>query len=136
MVLYFCVQALGAKKVKAYFLPSLYTQKISYSIVYQLSQTLKVDLLEKNMDDIYDSFKKWAFPQKAKSISLQNLQSRIRMAFLMAQSNEYSRLLMATSNKSEIAVGLWHLIWRFIGDFFSDRRFMENRNLWSGFLFE
>ena len=59
--------------------------KYCLEIVYSLENNLKVDGL---LD-----------------ITLQNLQARIRAVLLMAISNEENSLLVATSNKSESAVG-------------------------------
>ena len=40
-----------------------------------------------------------------KSLTEENLQSRIRGAILMAFSNNFSYLLISTGNKSEMSVG-------------------------------
>ena len=45
------------------------------------------------------------FGHGAKSLTLENIQPRIRMTLLMAMANEEQRLLLNTSNKSEIATG-------------------------------
>ena len=51
--------------------------------------------------------KQWAgvFHRPLQGVSLENVQPRLRMTVLMAFANEGDRLLLNTSNKSEIAAG-------------------------------
>lgn len=107
LVAYLASQALGKNNVKAYFLPGPYTQKISYKIVKQLSQRLEISLTEKNITELFESFKRFFFDKKRgmKSLTLQNVQARLRALILMAEANESSSLLLSTGNKSEIAMG-------------------------------
>ena len=107
LVAYLASQALGKNNVKAYFLPGPYTQKISYKIARQLSKRLKIHMTEKNITELFESFVKFFFDEKrdVKSLTLQNVQARLRALILMAEANESSSLLLATGNKSEIATG-------------------------------
>ena len=106
LVAYLALQALGKGNVKAYFLPGPYTQPISYKIVQQLAQQLKIQVTEKNITPLFETFKKCLFNKKnPQPLTLQNIQSRLRMLTLMAEANETSNLLLATGNKSEIATG-------------------------------
>ena len=61
LVAYLAVKALGNKNVKAYFLPSLYTQSISYEIVNQLADRLKIQLIKKNLTPLFEFFSNWFF---------------------------------------------------------------------------
>ena len=111
---YLAVQALGCKNVEACFFPSSYTSDLSRKLAYQLSISLKIPLLERTLDPLPETFWKWLFGVGEKKgrvkaplnpFSLQNIQSRLRGMALMALSNESSSLLLATANKSELAVG-------------------------------
>ena len=101
------VQALGPKNVKAYFLPGPYTQKISYKLSQQVAETLKIPLIEKNITSLFHTFLEGFFGGKSslQSLTKQNLQARIRALCLMAIANQTKSLLLATGNKSELAVG-------------------------------
>lgn len=107
LVAYLAVQALGNKNVKTYFLPSTHTQKISHEIVQQLALKLNIQVVEKNINNLFNTVSKWFFGEKTISnpLSLQNIQSRLRALSLMIEANESSSLLLSTGNKSEIATG-------------------------------
>lgn len=102
---YLAVEALGVDKVQAYFLPTRYTQKISYEIVKDFSLRLKLKLLEKNIEPLQKFFETLFIKKNLKPLTRQNLQSRLRMIYLMIQSNETGALLIGTGNKSELALG-------------------------------
>ena len=107
LVAYLAKEALGKNNVKAYFLPSLYTQKLSYQIVTQMANQLKITLIEKDITSLFEMFSNWFFDRQTCSnpLTLQNIQSRLRALTLMAEANESSSLLLATGNKSEMAMG-------------------------------
>ena len=105
LVAYLAVQALGSSRVKAFFLPSLYTKKISFKIVKNLSKSLNLTVVQKDITQSLKIFQKELFNQPLSSLTKQNLQARLRMLFLMSQANETSSLLLATGNKSELATG-------------------------------
>ena len=107
LVAYLTVQALGKENVKAYFLPGPYTQKISFKMVKKVAENLQITLIEKNITPLFYAFSDWLFGQRSpiNSLSQQNLQARIRSLFLLAVSNESQSLLLATGNKSELAIG-------------------------------
>lgn len=104
---YLAVQALGKSNVKAYFLPGPYTQKISFKIVHHLSKELGIHLKEKNITPLFKNISKCFSDKKQSlhSLTLQNMQSRLRTLILMASANETASLLLSTGNKSEIATG-------------------------------
>jgi len=106
LVLYLAVKALGPKNVSTFFLPSPFTQKISYEIVEDLSKHFKVSLKTIDISKFYKAFKSSLFKTKVKNpITLENLQARIRSVILMAEANESKSLLLGTGNKSELATG-------------------------------
>ena len=103
---YLAVQALGSKNIQAFFLPGPYTQKLSFQLVRQLAKKLEVSITEKNISPLFRFCLKELFDnKKLKPLSRQNLQSRLRMLFLMLKANEGPSLLLATGNKSELATG-------------------------------
>ena len=106
LVAYLASQALGAKNVKAYFLPGPYTSPLSYKIAFKLAKNLKISLKQQSISFLFETFVKEIFGlKKTKSITVQNLQARLRMLVLMAKANETQSLLLSTGNKSEIGVG-------------------------------
>ena len=105
LVAYLAVQALGVKKVTAYFLPTRYTEKISYEIIEELSQRLKLKVIEKNIEPLRLFFQNDFIKKPLKALTKQNLQSRLRLIYLMTQSNENETLLLGTGNKSELSLG-------------------------------
>ena len=103
---YLAAQALGPQNIKAYFLPSLYTQNMSFKMVKKLKKSLELSVIEKDISALFHfCLKEFFGNKKLKSLTKQNLQSRLRMLFLMAQANESSSLLLSTGNKSELATG-------------------------------
>ena len=106
LVLYLCAKALGNKNVTAYFLPSPFTEKVSYQITKEITKKLKIRLVTQDISKIHHQFLDFTFKNKKyKNLSSQNIQARIRATYLMAQSNETNALLIGTGNKSELAVG-------------------------------
>ncbi len=107
LVAYLAERALGKNNLTAYFLPGPYTQKISYRIVRHLSRKLQIQMIEKDITPLIETFSKWFFSDKACNnfITLQNIQARLRALILMAVANESSSLLLSTGNKSEMATG-------------------------------
>ena len=105
LVAYLAVQALGRENVKAYFLPSLYTKKISFEIVKKFSQNLGLTVFQKDITKLFQFCLKDFFEGHLSNLAKQNLQARLRMLFLMAKANESSSLLLSTGNKSELATG-------------------------------
>ena len=107
LVLYLAVKALGAQKVKAYFLPTPFTQKISHKITRELCSKLKVPLVIQDISSLYKNFMEFPlYKKKFKNpVTSQNIQARIRAVLLMSIANENSSFLLGTGNKSELATG-------------------------------
>lgn len=110
LTLAIAVDALGKENVLPVFLPSRYTSTLS---LVAAKQQLKLMGLNYRLISIEPFFQKAikslklniSKPSKITAITLQNIQSRLRAVILMALSNEEHRLLLNTSNKSELAVG-------------------------------
>lgn len=101
--------ALGLWNVKSVILPTEYNSDESMKYALELVHNIGCEKLIMPIDALLDNFKNTlktsSNSQKLKKITIQNLQARIRAVLLMAISNEENSLLLATSNKSESAVG-------------------------------
>ncbi|EIL96533.1 NAD+ synthase [Rhodanobacter thiooxydans] len=108
LTLALAVDALGAQRVTAVMMPTRYTSRLSLDGARAQAERLGVDYHVIDIEPTYQSFIAAltpAFAGKAADTTEENLQSRIRGTMLMALSNKHGRLLLATGNKSEMAVG-------------------------------
>ncbi|MBT2145516.1 MULTISPECIES: NAD+ synthase [unclassified Rhodanobacter] len=108
LTLALAVDALGAQRVTAVMMPTRYTSQLSLDGARAQAERLGVDYHVIDIEPTYQSFIAAltpAFAGKDADTTEENLQSRIRGAMLMALSNKHGRLLLATGNKSEMAVG-------------------------------
>jgi len=101
--------ALGSDNLKCIILPSKFNSEESMKYALELGQNIGCEKLIMPIDTLLTNFssslKTSLNLQDLKEITMQNLQARIRAVLLMAISNEENSLLLATSNKSESAVG-------------------------------
>ena len=108
LVLAIAVDALGADNVTAVRMPSRYTADMSNDLAAEQCAEQGVHLLtlpiEKPFQGYLDALAE-TFAGQAADSTEENLQSRTRGALLMALSNKFGGLLLATGNKSEYAVG-------------------------------
>ena len=65
-------------------------------------------------------------PDLAQSVAIENMQSRIRGMILMARSNSSKSIVLATGNKSEMAVGYATLYGDMAGGFLAQRYPKDN----------
>lgn len=108
LVMVLAVEALGAENVKAVLMPSQYSSGHSTEDALKLCANLGVqgDIIP--IDTVYQSHLKQLEPYFEKrpfGVAEENLQARVRAAYLMALSNKLGYILLNTSNKSEGAVG-------------------------------
>ncbi len=102
------VDALGKEKVRGLYMPSPYTSKESFEDVHALAGNLGIKVLTIPIDDIFKTYLKTlskTFKGIEQGITEENLQARIRGNILMAFSNKFGWLVLATGNKSEMSVG-------------------------------
>ncbi len=102
------VDAVGAERVHAVMLPSPYTSDLSRELAERQAALLGVDYRESAIDRAYAAVLDQlspAFGGEPAGIAEQNLQARLRGNVIMALSNRFGWLPVATSNKSELAVG-------------------------------
>ena len=108
LTLALAVDALGAERVTAVMMPTRYTSQLSLDGAREQAEKLGVDYHVIDIEATYQSFVSAltpAFAGKAADTTEENLQSRTRGVMLMALSNKHGKLLLATGNKSEMAVG-------------------------------
>lgn len=100
--------ALGAENIWAVSLPSRYTSELSRRLAAEQCRRLGVELREYSIEAPFTGFLtalSEPLSRRPPDLTEENLQSRTRGAMLMALSNLSGRLLLATGNKSEFAVG-------------------------------
>jgi NAD+ synthase (glutamine-hydrolysing) len=94
--------ALGADRVHVVLMPSQYSSDHSVTDAEDLVKRQGVHARTVPIKHIYDAF---ADNLDLHGLAAENLQSRIRGMISMSLSNEEGHLVLATGNKSELAVG-------------------------------
>ncbi|OOG59072.1 NAD+ synthase [Rhodanobacter sp. B05] len=108
LTLALAVDALGADRVTAVMMPTRYTSSLSLDGARAQAERLGVEYHVIDIEPTVDAFiiaLAPAFAGKGSDTTEENLQSRTRGVMLMALSNKHRKLLLATGNKSEMAVG-------------------------------
>ena len=108
LVTYIAVKAMGAKNVHVILMPSKYSSKGSTTDSEKLIRNLGISSDNVSIQPVVDDLIKTLAPNfnnDLKGITEENLQARVRGLYLMAFSNNDNYLLLATGNKSEMAVG-------------------------------
>ena len=120
LTLAIAVDALGAEKVEAVMMPFRYTAEISKEDAAKQAKTLAVSYQSIPIEPMYQAFENAlsdAFTGKKTDLTEENLQARIRGTILMALSNKTGKMVLATSNKSEVAVGYSTIYGDMVGGF-------------------
>ena len=102
------VEALGPLRVHCVSMPSRYSSAETREDARRLAANLGADFRELPIDDIYNGFESAlaeSFAALEHDLTEENLQARIRGTMLMALSNKFGWLVVATGNKSELSVG-------------------------------
>ena len=104
------VSAIGKENVKGISMPSKYNCTETISDAKKVSENLGIIFKEIAIEDILCAYentlkKDDEFAKKGNDVTEENIQARIRGNILMAESNKFGYLVLATSNKSESAVG-------------------------------
>ncbi len=100
--------ALGPENVTGVLMPSVYTAKQSITDALSLAANLGIKTRILPIKDVYAKFLKTlkaGGPCGEVTLTMQNLQARIRGTILMALANSNNWLALTTGNKSEIALG-------------------------------
>ena len=101
-------EAVGPSKVIGVSMPSMYSSKGSVTDAQKLASNLGIELLSIPIEDAfrcYEGMFAEIFSGMEDDVTEENIQARIRGNTLMALSNKFGWLVLATSNKSELAVG-------------------------------
>jgi NAD+ synthase len=102
------VDALGVDAVRVIMMPSDYTAGISVedsqSLAGNLGLTLETISIKPAMQ-AFDAMLADSFAGTEPDVAEENIQSRLRGMLLMALSNKFGNLVLATGNKSEYAAG-------------------------------
>ena len=101
-------RALGPENVTGVLMPSVYTAAQSVNDALALASNLGVNTRIIPIKNIYSRFLKelkTGGPRGEVTLTMQNLQARIRGTILMALANANNWLALTTGNKSEIALG-------------------------------
>ncbi|MDG6778150.1 NAD+ synthase [Thiomicrorhabdus sp. zzn3] len=120
LTLALAVDALGADRVEAVMMPFRYTAEISMEDAEKQAATLGVKYSVKPIEPMYQAFESALaedFAGYEADVTEENLQARIRGTLLMALSNKTGSMVLATSNKSEVAVGYSTLYGDMVGGF-------------------
>ena len=108
LTLAIAADALGAENVHAVMMPSRYTAGISREDAEAEARALGVCYDVISIEGAFESFLdslKYVFKGREPDTTEENIQARCRGLILMAISNKTGRMLLATGNKSEMAVG-------------------------------
>ena len=100
--------SVGAANVTGVALPGPYSSPGSLEDARTLAANLGLRFELLPITPIFESFRaglKDVFAGRAEDVTEENIQARIRGDLLMALSNKFGALVLATGNKSELAVG-------------------------------
>jgi NAD+ synthase (glutamine-hydrolysing) len=102
------VEALGPRSVHCISMPSRYSSEATRADARQLAENLDAGFQEIGIEPMVEAYLEVLAPYFAgrePDLTEENLQARIRGTLLMALSNKFGWLLVATGNKSELSVG-------------------------------
>src|SRR5579859_3047344 len=101
-------EALGPERVHCVSMPSQYSSAATREDARRLAESLGVDFREIPIDTVVEQFEAAlapAFAGTERDLTEENVQARARGTLLMALSNKFGWLVLATGNKSELSVG-------------------------------
>ncbi|MDC3262595.1 NAD+ synthase, partial [Candidatus Pseudothioglobus singularis] len=108
LTLAIAVDAIGAENVHAIMMPYQFTSDMSLTDSELQAETQGVEFSSIDIHSMVDSFN-LSLSDQFRNTSIdtteENIQSRVRGTLLMALSNKSHKLVLATGNKSEMAVG-------------------------------
>ena len=112
--------ALGADAVVGISMPSDYSSESSQQGARELARALGIEFHEVPIQSIFAQTLRDLQPllqDRPPDVTEENIQARIRGVILMAYSNKFGHLVLATGNKSEVAVGYCTLYGDMVGGF-------------------
>ena len=114
------VDALGAEHVHGVMLPSRYSSEGSLADARALAANLGIEARVLSIEDGFSALLATlapSFEDLRPDVSEENLQARVRGTLLMALSNKFGWIVLATGNKSELSVGYSTLYGDMVGGF-------------------
>ncbi|HXF71707.1 MAG TPA: NAD+ synthase [Actinomycetota bacterium] len=102
------VDALGPDAVRALAMPSPYSSAESLEDAHEVARRLGIRIDDVRIDDVFKAYLaalEDLFRETEEGVAEENIQARIRGNLLMALSNKFGSMVLATGNKSEYAVG-------------------------------
>jgi NAD+ synthase (glutamine-hydrolysing) len=101
-------EALGPERVHCVSMPSRYSSEGTRSDATRLADSLGCPFVELPIAEVVDAFGRVLaepFAEREPDLTEENIQARARGVLLMALSNKFGWMLVATGNKSELSVG-------------------------------
>jgi NAD+ synthase (glutamine-hydrolysing) len=120
VVLCIASKACNSSDIQAIMMPTKYTSSISLQDARKLAKNISVKYLNKSIDSLNNKINQLLaddFRNYEEDITEENIQARIRGLLLMAYANKFKGVVLATSNKSELAVGYATLYGDMVGGF-------------------
>jgi NAD+ synthase (glutamine-hydrolysing) len=108
LTLAIAVDAIGAERVRAVSMPSQYTAQMSIDDALEQARTLGCECHVIPIEGPFAAFNEalgGVFAGIAPDVTEENIQARCRGLILMAISNKFGPIVLATGNKSEMSVG-------------------------------
>ncbi len=108
VTLMLAVEAIGGERVRAVMMPSRYTADMSLEDSRTLAAAAGVQLHEIGIEPVFRTLQeqlKDVFAAAPADVTEENMQARVRGNLLMAIANKHRLAVIATGNKSEMAVG-------------------------------
>jgi NAD+ synthase (glutamine-hydrolysing) len=108
LVAVIAVTALDKENVTGVSMPSRYSSGHGKSDARLLAENLGIEFITISVEPIFAAYLeqlKPSFKERPADVAEENLQSRIRGSLLMALSNKFGGLVLATGNKTELALG-------------------------------
>ncbi len=102
------VDALGAEHVHGVMMPSRYSSEGSIDDSVALAKGMGIDCRELPIEPAFSALLatlEESFEGRPADVAEENLQARVRGTLIMALSNKFGWLALATGNKSELSVG-------------------------------
>jgi len=130
LTLAIAVDAMGAEAVTAVMMGSAYTREISFELAREQAELLGVRYLELPIDESVAAVSaslETGLQGPVTGVAAENLQARLRGVKLMALSNQLGAMVLATGNKSELAVGYATLYGDMVGAFAPIRDLSKTR---------